>query len=830
MTDTITAPVEADSNATESRELLIHPSQTALVGQVNRVLITTGATAWETAVEAGLPGVVIAGLQSPAEWTTEAGTPHAALDTLVSGPGTEVIIAFDTLQTVTSTWTAAEALAGYLTASGASKVRFATLPLPLELMLASKEDAARGTFLTGLMAAAGSIGRKPALAYEKGLLAAKAAADEKAALAAKLEADKAAGIVPAPPRDSIAPVVDPDVGATYNTAGGVRVNTLMNAAIFRTRTHRIYDDLKAAAAMYPAAPTLAHDLRIVVPTPGGLRPYTLKNVPDAMLEDPRQILNQLPGGSGIELDTDSSTGRVVGLAIRSHNADMVPEDDTLLRTGWKELDGTWGYLTPAGYLTANGMTERARSILSDSLSAIATVDVPVDAEREYAAAENTLGMWNELTATNLWSGPWGGIIHCVAGLGTKAVPAIFGLKGSGKSTVAEGTAAHLSPAYGPGGKAMGTADSSAANMGKMGIGLENSFLIVDDSRKREDSKRETIQEEGLERLVRVGYKGGSARFATSQYNAVLKTWGEGSPDLASPMIILVGEQMPAGGESGASTRERMWPCTIPEGVNIFASGNARCFEEMGRSSLPQEHMSYFIRWVAGEIQRLGMDGWTGQWAEFEDSLIANRAAVIAERGIVISPRVQEVAGVVETGVHVWAAYLRHIGFAPETIAALLAKVAAVTEAVMIDHGTINVQSNSEKAFEGILDALKASVAAGNSYIRAIGYTGAASAEYELARRTMLGAEVALRGSEGTFLALIPSEVLSTLRRTAPRYAGLSERDLYRAFQGKALTDGGGKLHKTATVGGQRIKALAIPTSLWPLPSELEAAETLPVAA
>ena len=795
-----------DVELVNARTILISADRQGDAVPRPKLLIVAGLENWQAAEAAGSAAILTIGLQRAAEWHGVNGAPHEDLSRMVRSDGsTEATIQFTGIETDAATYDAALALGSYLTRVGVKTVDFAKLgvaTLELDLETLGDDPKKKAEYLDRLVATAGTIGRRPAAPKNSVALN----------------------------RQSIAPIVDLEAGQIYLERLEGR-EVLMEAAARRLRTVTVYDDLRDPGAKKALH---LHDLEITVSTGAGLRTYEVQGVRDADLATPRRWLNRIPGGTSIAVATGAHVLRAIESAVRAHEYDLVVESVALRRTGWKEINGRWGYLSASGFMTADGLTDDAVSELSERMKNIRYPDT-ADRSREVEAAQNTMAAFDELTDPNLFIGPWGAIVHNVAGLGNGGagcVVAIQGSKGSGKTTVVSLLAAHASSAFSAD-LPMATIDGSASNLGRLGAGLESSFICVDDARRRTSLKKAENEAEGIERLLRMGYAGGAARFTVSEFDQETQTWTEGLPDLASPLVILSGETLPAGDENGASSRERIYPVQIAKGAQIFASGNARHFVELTENGLPERHLAFFIRWCAESIEDAGgMDAWRAHWRLGEQGIVDRKAK------LPVSIRVREVASVPNAGFLIWLRYLLEIGAINPDEALAAGKAAQVViDRNALEHGTLNVPMTLAAEFESILASLRSAIVGRQGYVRYLltltdDTTGATSREQQLESdqgrigARLVGVQKQGRSTKGgeaeLFLAMLPSDILSLLHRE-PRFRGMSESELLKAFEEVLIKDGG-KLTKMVQIDGQRVKTISIPWSVWTgTPDDAEAA-------
>lgn len=754
----------------------IDPKQEGEVGKAARTLVVAGASNFEAALDATLENLLVAGVPSPSEWLSVNGAPHPDLAKLVRKElDSRVFIALGDTEDF-ETFVQAEKLGKYLTLLGAKSVAFIhTDGFELGDLLGTVVD--KIAFLENLLASASTgLGRRP-------------------------KKPNTATVS----RESIAPIVDDEEGVIYRPQEDGKREVLLEASARILRTYKVHDDFidpRGEAATY------THDLEVVTSRDGRRVAREVTSIPDEALAQPRSWLNRVPGGTKIVESTVTDANKAIAAAIRGFESDLVPEIVVLKRTGYKELEnGVIGFAHPAGFATVSGRTQLAKSKLSLKMMSIEIADTAgVDAEDERKAAENTLALMEELSDPNAWFCLWGPAMHAVAGLGVGAVPVLFGPKGSGKSTIAQAVTGHLTSHFGIDGSVMAAIDHSAKNTAKAGNGLESLFILFDDARKKKGYAGDA-QASAVEMVVRPGYAGGSAGYAANVQDRATGLWEIGSPDLSSPMRGIIGEQMPDGDDL-ASTKERFYPVGI-EG-NIFRSGNSRQFEALAVNGLPTLHLALFIRWILTQMED------AGSIAAWKSAQAKTRQKLEDARGdLPVSIRVREVSSVVEHGMQLWYDYMLYTGaLTPERRAELGTETARIISETALFHGTTNVISNEAPDYEPILNSLRSAVATGLAWIP--GWTaldGSVPVAPPTPQSRMLGGVVNGRGDNPQFLALLPRDVLAVLS-TEKAFRDLTERDLLKAFAGQSITDGGGKLFKTATFNGMKTKSLAIPMRLW----------------
>jgi hypothetical protein len=773
----------------DAQTVLIADSHRNRQGIAQTVLLVVDADDLAAAAEAAPETVLVAALQSAREWRDVNDRPHQDLDKLRAS---QTILALGDVRVNATTYDEVKALAAYLGLR--SKVSFLVMPagMPLADLLAREpEHEARAALLGTLLAGAtASMGQRPA------------------ALSAAARA-------------SIAPTVDPRLGLIYRgDEEGRRV--LVEAAAYRLRTFRVIDDLKDPQGDNPV---LVHDLEVViVDADGRSSTHEVRGVADHQLATPRAWLNRIPGGSSVVFAAGAEDA--IDGAVRHFRADQVPEIPVIKRTGWYEIEGTWGFAHPGGWLTAAGSTAFAKAQLPKAYRHLRILDTAeFSPQAEKTAALNSLEMFEELTNSNIWTGLWGGAVHTIAGLGVGGLILVAGAKGSGKTTAAQGIAAHLSAQYGPNGRAMAVIDGTPKQAAKTGVGMDCLYVFVDDMRPRRNTRAKEVQDEAFENLVRPAYAGGSARHASNEFDAATKTWELGTPDLSSPMLALIGESLPVG-DGFESSLERIYPVQIAKGENIFATSNSRRFEELASTQHPQIHLAFLIRWMAEQIDQAGgKTAWVERWLAVRQEIEDSRAEMP------VSTRVREVAAVPETGMRIWLTYLLQVGVIDQARFEELAELVHLTVSkAALTHGTTVVERNEVPESEALLNSLRSAVLGDEAYLEE---TAAANHEsphlhgvvrvpQDNERRRKIGYLARGNADTGHYLALMPREALQILSRES-RFRDLTEAELLRRCKEISIRDSG-KLYKTVTIYGLRNRFLAIPVSVWAPKVEGEAAE------
>ncbi len=428
---------------------------------------------------------------------------------------------------------------------------------------------------------------------------------------------------------------------------------LANFAMRRISTAAVFDD-DAGASEHSS---LVHEVEIACKdgASGLIQTHIMHDVRDADLCDYaglRRVLARIPGGRGSGLIFQRIAADEILNAIRVADSDLVNERQIRGTTGIIEKDGRALFIHPGGAIGAEGETGLGRARVSINYRGIAFPDPALlSAEDEKLAAFNSMCLADEI-GQHAWGVAFGTLVNSLAGMPVGAVPFILGLPGSGKTTYGRAIGAHLSPAFGLGPKSsvMHTVDSTSAMAKRFGAGLDSLMIVVDDARQR-GGKKDELQQEVVESLIRRGYSGmGAGDSALSQtadgkWDAVLHT--------ASPAVLMIGERIPVG--LPASTLERLLPIRV-EVSTAFKSGTAAAVESYASNTLPHRHLAALIRWLMARIDASGgFDNWIVQQSEVRQSLVERFDA------LAVSPRLQRTMALPAHGMLLWHAYLIELG-------------------------------------------------------------------------------------------------------------------------------------------------------------------------
>jgi hypothetical protein len=215
-----------------------------------------------------------------------------------------------------------------------------------------------------------------------------------------------------------------------------------------------------------------------------------------------------------------------------------------------------------------------------------------------------------------------------------------------------------------------------------------------------------------------------------------------------------------------------------------------------------------------------MEAWRAHWVGGEQGIVDRKAK------LPVSIRVREVAGVPHMGFVIWLRYLLEIGAINYDQALAAGKTARIViDKTALEHGTLNVQTTTGTEFESILATLRSSIVGRQGYVRYLtaAVTSAADNTTKLLESDqdrfgarLVGVQKQGRSTKGgeaeLFLAMQPADVLSLIHRE-PRFKGMTESELLKAFEEVSIKDGG-KLTKMVLIDSQRVKTISIPWSVW----------------
>lgn len=673
--------------------IAVHPTHTDRIGKAKNVWLVEGALSSLALVPFAPDDTIVAGFTGTHGWQ-EDGTTNMDLYGLAKPEATYTVIFNDSIKRTRTAWDAAEAIEMSLQITGtAGVVNHVVHPA-----------AGTTTF-------ARAIARLPANMRAATVARIIAAGTTKRPLkpaAEKLTATKSA----------IAPTVDWARGRIVEPArdGDGPGTVFLEAAVRITRTTVLKDDLNDAAtnAADAKAPRILHDLEVAIGAGEDQAVYPVEGIPDEDLVNTRKWLRRIPGAAGTAVAKGSGqySAEQIENAIRTHEQHLVPRSTEYMRTGYRDIEGHGTcYLHTGGAIGARGETHASRAHLEADLASINFADPAQFTPEQCTEAINTsLAMMDELTEPANWIMPWSTGMFTMAGCGVAGMCMLIAEAGTGKTTIVFGLGAHLSPVFGK--RNMSTVDGTEASIRSLGYGLNDCFLITDDMRPRKaGTRKHEVQRNAIENLVRRAYAGGAAGETKMTQNDN-GSYVRSIPDQNSPALMMAGEKLILDASDGdKSTVERILPTYLPTGESAFRSEDTTVFEGLTQNPAIQRVLPLFVQWVCQKIEQFGTkDAWVKHWSEKHSAYKAGRA------GGIISPRIAEVAGMMDTGWEIWTQFLLEGGYiTPEKHADMKALATTRIDEAAERHASHELATVGTDA-ERIIEMLKSTMARRTHYI------------------------------------------------------------------------------------------------------------------
>jgi energy-coupling factor transporter ATP-binding protein EcfA2 len=541
-----------------------------------------------------------------------------------------------------------------------------------------------------------------------------------------------------------------------------------------------------------------------------------RQIPDEMLATPRALLNRIPGTTGALINPAHGTIAIIEQAIRGARSESVIHNHAFKQIGWRRLaDGKWGYLTPDGAVTSNGLDDSHRAMTENKIQyKLSEADV----------GERPWDFWKSLLdsiAPEVGYPLVGHILAAWAGMQTDVGYGgsllLHGAPGSGKSTVSSLVGRLINPSTQLG-DSMLTFDSSVAAARAGTTGMDSSPVVFDDAREELDlsgkfSKAAEQMRASWEILVRFSYGGAAAAYNKMRPDEAAKGWTNKNSDPSNSVIILVAERAIPGGRS---TAERIFPVKI-ERETVFTDGNMKQFETLVGGTAVNGVLFDFLKWCAGERDARG-DGWLKEVRLLASNSLTSH--VVDE----LPPRASEVASFSASGLFLLQAYLESRNGTPMESEPAKTATQKVISKIQTEHWK-SMQGDATADWLLIVRILKQAVASGLYKIEAPhlpGYVkrpedgkyriiGAKHGNYDLGR------VISPKNGEPDYLALPPTRVLEIIRRHNISFHSMTEVGLFEAFTPVGLVQpSNGRAGKMVRwlAGTSPVVALAIPFTVW----------------
>ena len=763
--------------------LSIHPGRLELVGKATRVLVVEGTKQALAAATHAERDILVVGIQGCNGWMFK-GVPLPDLALLMSRDGAEVTIAFDAdVKKNRNVFDAAKSLGEHMDILGAMSVKFLSIPVigkaGLDDYLAALPEQMRAGTLSKLIERASALpARAPA--------AVKAHKVIRARIAAEVDWERAEISKPAP--------MPGDPSERY-AAFAARI----------VRSTAIEDDLNDKENREK---TITHDLEVCFEPDGEI--YVVAGVPNRDLEDVMAWLERLPGTVGTEADwrTDQSARERIAEAIRATAQDEREAVRAFRRTGPVTLgDGTRGYLHAGGVLTAIGNRMDARGELDSPLSHISFPDPTVvpDAVMQSAARAivDSLKQFKDKTTATLGLSQ---LAWTASGARIRSSVIVFGDSGSGKTCTAKYLASYESPRFAV--EQMMSGEDTKGALGAAGEGLHHATMIVDDvQRARNSENAEADAEDGVDRILRRAFDGGSAGRGRLMPDPARKGKYIHLPaDLSDIGAIIMGEHPPQnpGTESGIA---RAISTNVAVGSLLASSESERNLLDLGASGKPQLMMAGLIVWMLNQDE---------DWIDGIEARALKLGKALKTQHHELLPRTAGIAGRLTVGWQIWTEYLGDV--LGEDLAALSTSGSKLIEKAAIFHAT-QVLGQKQQPHIAIIDRIQ-QVLAGESSQWFIGGTSAPTTEPDHPDHPDLRRKLGVWTSTKTdddnvveVVALIPDMVVKALPAAAARDR-LDGSKLQKRLAAVAVKGSDGRLTRSVRIEGKSVRAICIPLDIW----------------
>lgn len=448
-------------------------------------------------------------------------------------PVKRVVIIFDAdMATNPAVWAAANGLRTALKTRAsipARQIKFVSLAFlggtqGLDDYLGSKEPEERGKILASLVKGAGALGKKPAPA--------------KSSFTSITDSEISYELSFDPPYiDEIRTLNIPDAEPIKKR------KRLLNASAQIRRAEKRIDETGDA--------TLELFLDVYVDTPHGV----------FITHDVRVSSHEL-SKIGIWLDKANGSGHVarptlpsaeIDAAIRHASPDM-EHITSIPKFGWHLLEDPLTEQAQWVWVGANGGmgldTLYPQVIGRPAASDWTKVKLLPVQRDDYWEAQLRQSMRTFLDMRHLLVRPIQWILG-VSAVGLAFLPVVpnatlgfFGPRSSGKSTIAQALSTIYTPDWGPNHPPMASFNSTAAGIDLMAAGLNNSLLHFDDLKPEKSRKLQEEVMQGLDSLLRRSFGAGGRRrggVERSSGRVVLRDL-----DSSTPLLMITGEEIPTG--------------------------------------------------------------------------------------------------------------------------------------------------------------------------------------------------------------------------------------------------------------------------------------------
>ncbi len=780
--------------------LSVHPSRAHLVGNAKRILLVEG-TKQALAASAWAPDdVLVVGMQGCNGWSHE-GSPLPELSLTVLGPAAEVTLAFDgDMATNSDVWLAASRLWEVLELDGASRVSYAPIPggakAGLDDFLASRPAESRAAVMAMMLSGAKTkLPRKPA--------ARKSTPTDSAGSGFSAEVDEEKG----------------EIVRTHRSLEGVMIReVLLPAAVVITHTTAIHDDLNDVAA---ERVQITHTVQVIVGAEdeADRREWTLTAVPDALLDQPRKLLNRIPGGQGTALAANPDifgVAGMIGAAIRAHAVEDRQFTQAVKRLGWVvDRDGVAVYAHAGGAIGPNGHTSTVEARLGPDLQSVSFPDPASisDAQlrEDFTAMVKLFRAFPDPTFAAVGLGQ---VFGALAGATPRGTIGLIGPKGSGKSEAAKILMSFLSPAFAT--QLPFSINSTPGAVGDAGRGAHHAPYVLDDYHELASPAKNLALHDGLDQAIRVGY--GELRRARLHRNPETGEYEQAPVDHSQPHFIYTGEHSLS---AGTSAVERTLNLHFHP-TQALTPAVMQMVPSVTETGALQRVAARFIQWVAKE--RAGAR--TGPFFPASANPlpaplpydVVSLPDFITKLGGVVSPRTMEIAARLVLGLELlwwWPVGDPALASLPPEVKDVLVGGPAVAKIAKLAIAHTARYLTTGSSTDDALDLLRVMVETRQAKI-CVTASGKDLSEFQGDERLLEVARFASvrgEGQEVRVVAIITDVAARALNQFDPARGWTAEK-LRTALAPIALPDADGRPERRLKLRASNHRMLCVPMPLW----------------
>jgi hypothetical protein len=530
-------------------QLIVWPMAKAILDSksYNKVLIVEGTKQSLAATATAPKGALVVGITGCWNWkstTSDTGVVEG-LDEIVDGKA--VFVCFDAdIRTNGSVHSAASSLDKTLRLLGANVVKWVILP----------------------------DGDKTGLDDRLGKTLPNMRAKELSALMSKASAGVPRLIDPTEPELKSGQIVPDEERLSFERVRimkeFVSKDTVLNALVRVVKARSIVSDIvsmpdrPAVDGVTQLGTELVLEVKSSVFTPG--KSYEITVSRDSIL-DLESWFSLIPDAGSIQLKLPTSKKEATEIvnAITEYRAAEREGETVYTRLGWIMHDGVPSYMFNGGAVTQSGNTTSIQASLTGAAANVKFPDVQAFSKSELQKAiRRSLAPMSFLHRPELWGVLVGGLMYASAGFEPRGILYLYGHAGSGKTHLAQGATAFLSPEFGPSGDVMATLEGTTNAAMATTPPYHNSMILFDDAHPVTGKVKQAAQADMLDTLARVGYSGGSASIRRAHWSKEKGVVQAGASSREHPFIVITAEFQPLRESDARSFFERTFIVQVSE--------------------------------------------------------------------------------------------------------------------------------------------------------------------------------------------------------------------------------------------------------------------------